>query len=117
MNLPTADLVQYALAWYQKVTWVDVGELLFVLMSIIGQEYIARRNKAGFGFWLVGNVVAVFVFGSSGRLVSACLYAYFAFKSFAGLRHWGRLDALERSEARARPQPALPAVARGATGA
>lgn len=80
-------------AWVGALNWIDVTEFFFVAMSIIGQHFISQRNPRGFGFWIVGNVAALFMFVALGRWMTAVLYIYFLYMCFKGLVTWRRLDA------------------------
>lgn len=74
-------------------SWKDGLEVFFVLMSIVGQHHISQRRVAGFYFWIVGNVAALFLFFAIERWVTCLLYVYFLYKSFQGVRVWRALDS------------------------
>lgn len=86
------NVMQHVNGWLQTRTWVDYGELFFVLMSIVGQHYIAARKLKGFYFWLAGNIVAVLVWTIVGRIPTALLYCYFTYKCVTGVRTWRKLE-------------------------
>lgn len=77
--------------WF-AVTPVNLLEAAFVILSIIGNEFIVRRDRRGFHFWLAGNVIAVVMSISLGRWMSAMLYAYFIVKTIQGSARWRELE-------------------------
>lgn len=107
----TADVFDHAAQWLASRTWLDVAEMYFVLMSVIGQHFISHRQRKGFYFWLAGNVVAVVIWTMSQRYPTALLYCYFTYKCLTGVRNWGELDA--RSDGARR----VPIAAGSASGA
>lgn len=100
MNL--TEIILHTSLWLQSLTWTDAGEIFFVAMSVIGQQFISSRKSRGFHFWLVGNIVAIGVFFSLGRYPMMALYCYFAYMSIKGITNWRRL---EQGEGTASLQP------------
>ena len=70
----------------------SIAELIFVVLSIIGQEFNSRRKRQGFYYWLAGNVIGCATFVALDRWLMAALYFYFAGKCVEGLWRWGRLE-------------------------
>lgn len=79
--------------WWMDADWKDGLEAFFVLMSVIGQHFIAQRKVAGFFFWIVGNVAALILFAALGRWLTCLLYVYFLLASLHGVKTWKVLDA------------------------
>jgi len=69
---------------------------VILVLSVVGQEFISRRNRHGFYAWLVSNVCGVAVFMLTGRLLMVALYCYFIVKCVQGLHNWKRLEEQER---------------------
>jgi nicotinamide riboside transporter PnuC len=87
--------------WLATRTAVDLAEAVFVGFSVVGQHFISERDKAGFYYWGVGNVVAIGTFAYTGRWLTAGLYVYFLVKCVTGLRSWHRLQLIESESMRA----------------
>lgn len=101
-------LLSVASAKAQHMTRADMLEVVFVGLSVIGQHFIAKRDKRGFYFWLVANGLAIVLFLALERYPTVMLYCYFLYSSFAGLVRW---TVAEDDEARARQrQPAESAM-------
>lgn len=79
--------------WFSQRTLLDAAEAVFVALSIAGQHFISDRDKKGFYFWGVGNVIAVVMFGVLGRWMTALLYVYFLWKCVTGIAKWSQLQA------------------------
>lgn len=73
-----------------------VVEAFYVLLSIVGQEFVSRRDWRGFYAWMASNVFAAWLFCSSERWLALLLSVYFFYKSFVGLRTWRHLERIER---------------------
>lgn len=82
-------------AWALALRWVDVAELFFVGMSVIGQHFNSARKIRGFYFWLIGNVVAVWVFYATGRPTTMVLYIYYTVQCVKGIVAWRKLERAE----------------------
>lgn len=87
-----ASVVQHAFDWMLARSAADYAEMFFVFMSVVGQHYISQRKSMGFCFWLTGNLVAVALFASLGRIPTTILYIYFTYKCVTGWRHWRKLE-------------------------
>ncbi|MEO8136732.1 MAG: nicotinamide mononucleotide transporter [Betaproteobacteria bacterium] len=85
------DTILFTTPWF-AVTPTNVLEALFVTFSIIGQEFIVRRDRRGFRFFIVGNVIAIVMFLALGRWMSCVLYVYFIVKSVQGSANWRNLE-------------------------
>lgn len=79
--------------WWTGASWQDGLEVLFVLMSVMGQHFIARRRLTGFYFWIVGSLAAMLVFSTLGRWPTVLLHAYFFLNCIYGVRSWRRLES------------------------
>lgn len=79
--------------WF-AVSTLNLLEAVFVILSIIGQEFIVRRDRRCFQFWIVGNIVGIVLNAVIGHWMSCVLYAYFTVKSVQGNANW---QALERA--------------------
>ncbi|BAP87609.1 uncharacterized protein E1O_04780 [Burkholderiales bacterium GJ-E10] len=64
----------------------------FTILSVAGNEFIKRRNRRGYWFWLAGNAIGLAMFALQRQWITAALYVYFAASCLQGLRHWGRLE-------------------------
>ncbi len=85
--------------WWESLTLINFAELAFALLSVLGQHFNSNRDKRGFVFWVVGNLLACAMFGYQGRWVMAALYAYFLLQSVRGFALWARHERVERSRA------------------
>lgn len=71
---------------------ITVLNISFTAFSVVGNEFIKRRNRHGYWFWLVGNSLGLMTFALLGQWITAALYIYFTTSCVQGLVHWGRLD-------------------------
>ncbi len=85
-------IIDSAWIWLSGLAWTDVAEMLFVGASILGQQFITRRQARGFYVWIFGSVVAVLLFASLGRWMTCGLHLYFIWMSCQGIRNWAALD-------------------------
>jgi nicotinamide riboside transporter PnuC len=106
--MTTVDIISFGAEWLASRTWIDWGEIFFIVMSVIGQHFISARNSKGFVFWLAGNLVAIPVFAFAGRVPTALLYCYFLYKCVSGILTWRRL---ERGDAGQVAAPVIPELA------
>jgi nicotinamide riboside transporter PnuC len=72
------------------ITTLDVA---FTTLSTVGNEFIKRRNRRGYWFWLVGNSLGLTAFIMQHQC-TALLYVYFTVSCVQGLRHWARAEAV-----------------------
>lgn len=68
--------------------------IAFTALSIVGNEFIKRRNRQGYWFWLIGNSVGIAMFAMQQQWLLVMLYGYFAVSCIQGLVNWNRLDRL-----------------------
>lgn len=80
------------------LTVLNFLEAMLLVLSVVGQEFISKRNRRGFLFWTAGNLCAIALFFLSARPLMVILYIYFSVKCIQGLHNWRRL---EEGEARA----------------
>ena len=73
------------------ITTLDVA---FTALSIVGNEFIKRRNRHGYWFWLVGNSLGLTAFVLQRQWITALLYVYFTVSCVQGLRHWARAEVV-----------------------
>ena len=66
--------------------------LAFTTLSVVGNEFIKRRNRGGYWFWLVGNGLGLAMFALLGQWITVALYVYFTASCVQGLVHWRRLE-------------------------
>jgi nicotinamide mononucleotide transporter len=66
--------------------------IAFVLLSVIGNEFIRRRDRRGYWLWLPANLLGLLFFISSAEWWTALLYLYFSVACVLALRHWKRLE-------------------------
>lgn len=79
-------------------------EAAYVLLSIVGQEFVSRRDWRGFYAWMVSNVFAAWLFFAGGRWLALLLSGYFFYKSAVGLNTWRRLERLENASKQGGPR-------------
>ena len=91
------DQILLSTPWF-TFTQANLLEFFFVGLSVIGQEFIVRRNRRGFFFFIAGNLVAVVMFSIMGRWMSVLLYLYFIAKSMQAIRHWRVLEDEDEGE-------------------
>lgn len=87
------DMIAFLTHWLGARTFMDLAEVFFVTMTVIGQRYNAQRDVRGYYFWCVSNFCAVILFASLGRWMSVALYAYLGAECVRGIVTWRRLDA------------------------
>lgn len=73
------------------ITALDIA---FTTLSIVGNEFIKRRNRRGYWFWLVGNSLGLALFVMQHQWITALLYVYFTVSCVQGLRHWARAEVV-----------------------
>ena len=71
---------------------MNVLNIAFTSLSIVGNEFIKRRNSDGYWFWLVGNVIGGIMFAMQQQWLLIMLYGYFAISCVQGLVNWNRLE-------------------------
>lgn len=71
---------------------MHVLNLTFVLLSIVGNEFVRRRDRRGWWIWLPGNLIATLFFSLQREWWTALLYAYFCCTSWLALQDWRRLE-------------------------
>jgi len=96
-------------AYANGFSWKEALEGFFLLMVVVGQHYVSKRDKRGFYFWMLSNFIAVFVMAALQRWIMVTLYVYLFYASFAGVVRW---SVMERDEERGRGLTAAP-VERG----
>ena len=74
---------------------MNVLNIAFTSLSIVGNEFIKRRNRVGYWFWLVGNVIGGVMFAMQQQWLLVMLYGYFAISCVQGLINWNKLQRLE----------------------
>ena len=85
-------------------TIITTLNVAFTTFSIVGNEFIKRRNRRGYWFWLVGNSLGLTAFIMQHQWITALLYVYFTVSCVQGLRHWARAEV--RPETRQQDQEA-----------
>ena len=65
----------------------------FVLLSVLGNEFIRRRDRRGWWLWLPGNVVAVAFFALQREWWTTALYVYFSCAAVLAIRDWRRKES------------------------
>lgn len=76
----------------EMLTPLGLVELIYVALSIVGQEFIARRDRRGFYAWGVSNIFGAIMFIALQRWMALVLAIYFCTKNVQGLRTWKRLE-------------------------
>ena len=71
---------------------MNVLNIAFTSLSIVGNEFIKRRNRDGYWFWLVGNGIGGVMFAMQQQWLLVMLYGYFAISCVQGLVNWNRLE-------------------------
>ena len=74
---------------------MNMMNIAFTSLSILGNEFIKRRNQRGYWFWLAGNGVGITMFAIQHNWLLVALYGYFAISCVQGLAHWNRLERPE----------------------
>ena len=74
---------------------MSVLNIAFTSLSILGNEFIKRRNSRGYWFWLIGNGIGVAMFAMQQQWLLVTLYGYFAVSCVQGLVNWNRLQRQE----------------------
>ena len=86
-------------------TIITTLNVAFTTFSIVGNEFIKRRDRRGYWFWLVGNSLGLTAFIMQHQWITALLYVYFTVSCVQGLRHWARAEV--RPETRQQEHSAL----------
>jgi nicotinamide riboside transporter PnuC len=76
----------------QRMDLADVTELIFVGLSVVGQHFISNRDRRGFYFWIMANLMAIVLFVGLQRYPTVVLYTYFLYASSMGLVRWRRAE-------------------------
>jgi nicotinamide mononucleotide transporter len=76
------------------LTFLGVLNAAFTALSIVGNEFIKRRNRRGYWFWLVGNALGLTLFVVQRQWITAALYVYFTVSCVQGLRFWTKVEAV-----------------------
>lgn len=81
-------------------SWMDISLVnlldgVFVVLSIIGQEFISRRKSKGFYFWIASNICGLVLFAIGNRPLMMLLYVYFLVRCIQGLATWRHLESKE----------------------
>ena len=87
---------------------LEALNIIFVILSIIGNEFVRRRDRRGWWAWLPGNLLAVTFFSLRHEWWTALLYGYFSCTSWLALRDWRRLEQRNDSSAVSPPPRGLP---------
>ena len=67
--------------------------IAFVLLSVLGNEFIRRRDRRGWWLWLPGNLIAIAFFALQREWWTTALYAYFSCAAVLAIRDWRRKDS------------------------
>ena len=78
---------------------MDALQIVIIITGLIGQLLVARRNKLGFYFWIVGNCALSVVFWQSEKYGLIALHAVYSAIQVYSIWHWGA-----RSARRERPE-------------
>lgn len=68
-------------------------DVAFTALSVVGNEFIKRRDRRGYWFWLCGNVLGLALFLLQRQWITATLYVYFTISCIQGLARWRQLEA------------------------
>ncbi len=68
--------------------------IAFVLLAIVGTEFIRRRDARGRYFWIAANIAAVLYFAATRQRWTVALFAYYFAASIFGLLRWRREERL-----------------------
>ena len=66
--------------------------ILFVLLAIVGNEFIRRRDRRGWFLWLPSNVIALVFFSLQRQWWTVALYAYFTVAALLAIGEWRRRE-------------------------
>lgn len=72
--------------------------IAFVLLAIMGNEFIRRRDARGWQFWVPANVLAVLYFAMLHEWWTLALFAYYFVTSIMGLVHWRRDERIASAQ-------------------
>lgn len=71
---------------------ITLLNIAFVLLAIVGNEFIRRRDARGWQFWIPANALAVLYFALLREWWTLALFAYYFLTSILGLIHWRRTE-------------------------
>ncbi len=74
------------------LTAIGVLNAAFTALAIVGNEFIKRRNRRGYWFWLVGNALGLALFILQQQWITAALYVYFIVSCVQGLWFWSQAE-------------------------
>lgn len=80
-----------------RLRTVRALNVIFVLLAILGNEFIRRRDRRGWFLWLPSNVIALVFFGLQRQWWTVALYAYFTVAAMLAIREWRRREQKEAS--------------------
>ena len=82
--------VSFLLAEYTDAAFGYL-DTLTTLASIYATTLLIRKVASNWLYWIIIDIVYVYLFASSGGIVVAVLYLIFALVAFYGWRHWLQL--------------------------
>ena len=66
--------------------------ILFVALSILGNEFVCRRDRRGWWVWLLADVLAAVFFLIEREWWTVLLYVYFCWAFVRALGEWRRQE-------------------------
>ena len=90
------NFLSVGMAQLGSLTWVEGLEFVLLTMSVLGQHFVANRDKRGFYFWFVANLAGLIVMVVLQRWIMLCLYLYFLYSCCIGLIRWSAIEKQER---------------------
>ncbi len=106
------SVLSAVLAKANTLSWLEGTEMFFLLMVILGQHLIAKRDKRGFMFWIASNFAAIIVMLALERWIMVVLYLYLMYSSFVGFVTW---SVMERKQSEGKSDTDRSTAARGAS--
>lgn len=82
---------------HNGVSQVLALNITFVVLTIVGNEFIRRRDRRGWWIWLPADLLAIVFFALQREWWTMALYVYFALACLAALRDWRGKERRESS--------------------
>jgi nicotinamide riboside transporter PnuC len=77
---------------------MDWTQAFICITGLIGHLLIARQDKRGYWFWLLGNIAIIKISLIDGRYGMAVLFLVYTFISLQALRMWAKKEEVEHND-------------------
>lgn len=67
---------------------MDVIQLLIAATGLLGHLFIARKNHIGYWFWIIGNLLTIYVSWSKELYILVGLFVIYTVISLVAIHQW-----------------------------